>query len=99
MQDEEIYCLLQHRNSKASRRRSREFAVIKVIDDGTKKVIVGGIKEIEEIIVEILPYLGSDHSELMPIAVEVWDEREPRFSEAFRQRRRKEQNSSGNYFA
>lgn len=73
--------------------------VIKVIDDGTKKVIVGGIKEIEEIIVEILPYLGSDHSELMPIAVEVWDEREPRFSEAFRQRRRKEQNSSGNYFA
>lgn len=72
--------------------------VIKVIDDGRKKVLVGGTEEIEEAILDIVPYLGLDHSELMPIAVEVWDESEPRFSRAFRQRRRKPTTASESYF-
>lgn len=74
--------------------------VIKVIGDGNEKIImVGVIKEIEDAILDIVPYLGSDHSELIPIAVEVWDESEPRFSRDFRQRRRKPTTASESQFA
>lgn len=72
--------------------------VIKIIGDGNEKTIMGGIEEIEEAILDIVPYLGSDHSELIPVVVEVWDKSESRFSRAFRQRRRKPTNTSESYF-
>ena len=63
--------------------------VITVIDDGREKIIMGGMKEIEEAILDIVPYLGSDHSELMPIAVEVCDEGEARLLATRRTRKRR----------
>ena len=53
-----------------------KLPVIVVIDDGNKKYVSEGLGEVAKAIVEIVPYLGERHSELIPIAIEVWSFRE-----------------------
>ena len=62
--------------------------VITVIDDGREKIISGGIEVVTGAILEIVPYLGSDHSELIPLAFEVWDAQESKLLTARRPRKR-----------
>ncbi len=45
--------------------------VIRVIADGKEKMIGAGMEEIGKAIIEVVPYLGSDHSEALPLAIEV----------------------------
>ena len=65
-----------------------KLPVITVIDNGRKKIIGGEIEAVTETIVEIVPYLGSDHSELIPLAVEVWEIGKSTSSSDYRQRKR-----------
>ena len=62
--------------------------VITVVDDGREKIISGGIEVVTGAILEIVPYLGSDHCELIPLAVEVWDVQESKLLTARRPRKR-----------
>ena len=53
--------------------------VIRVIDDGKEEMIGAGMEEIAEAILEVVPYLGSDHSEILPLAIEVSNPQEAKF--------------------
>ena len=66
-----------------------KLPVIRVTDDGHKKDVSKGIEEIREAIVEIVPYLGKDHSELRPVVVEVLDAQESRLLASIRSRKRR----------
>ncbi len=63
--------------------------VIRIIDDGRNKYISKGLEEVAEAIVDLVPYLGSDYSELMPVVVEVWNAQETRLFAAIRPRKRR----------
>ena len=60
--------------------------VVTVLDDGTRKYVSKGLEEVAEAIVGIIPFLGSEYSELVPVIVEVWDGSESNFSTARRLR-------------
>ena len=66
-----------------------KLPVIRIIDDGRTKYISKGLEEVAEAIVEIVPYLGEDHSELIPVSVEVCDEKETKFYARIRSRKRR----------
>ena len=48
-----------------------QLPVIKISDDRTNKYISEGLEGVEAAILEIVEYLGKDHSELIPFAVEI----------------------------
>ena len=64
------------------------LSVITVIKDGTNKYVARGLEEVAAAIIEMAEYLGQDHSELIPFALENKDSSEPTLVGGVRQRRR-----------
>ncbi len=68
--------------------------VIRVIDDGKEKMIGAGMEEIGKAILEVLPYLGSDHSEALPLAIEVLNPEEAKLGTLRRRRRKRSEGAA-----
>ena len=68
--------------------------VIRVINDGKEKMIGAGMEEIGKAILEVVPYLGSDHSEALPLAIEVLNPQEAKLGTLRRRRRRRSEGAA-----
>ncbi len=66
-----------------------QLPVISIIDNGGTKYITRGLEEVAAAITEMAEYLGQDHSELRPFALERIDGSESTSSSTTPRQRRK----------